>query len=204
MNAKGPIFLSASVPVEGRQGYETCEPYLIKEAVSALVEVVLGRNLLVWGGQPAITPMIWEAAKQYDVPYQNVVQLYQSKYFLGHYPEENIAFPNYVETEIVEGNRGASLLHMRRRMLSDHKFSAAVFIGGMEGVLEEYEIFQELNPLATVIPVPSPGGVSRDLFSKRKDFPEEFGSAIDYSFWFYKLLGVDLLAPRTNILNQLN
>ena len=151
----------------------------------------------MWGGQPAITPMLWEAAKQYSVPYQNAVQLYQSKFFEGRYPKENIAFPNFVETDAVDGDLDLSLLKMRRVMLSDHNYSAAVFIGGMEGIREEYNLFRELNPYAFVLPIPSPGGVSRDLYYQEHILPSEIEHAIDYSFWLYKMLNVDMLTKRT-------
>ena len=197
MTELGPIFLSASVPVEGREGYASAEPYLIKEAVSALMEVVLGRRLLVWGGQPAITPMLWEAAKQYSVPYQNIVQLYQSKIFSGRYPPENTAFPNFIETDAVDNHEARSLNHMRHCMLSAHEYSAAVFIGGMEGIREEYHIFRDLHPNAAVIPVPSPGGVSRELYHEQGSQPADFERAIDYSFWLYQLLNIDMLKERS-------
>lgn len=202
MRAQGPIFLSASVPVEGRRGFETGEAYLIKEAVSALVEVVLGRRLLVWGGQPAITPMLWEAARQYSVSYENVVRLFQSKYFEGRYPPENTAFPNFKETEVVNDDLGASLLQMRRVMLSSYPFSAAVFVGGMEGVWGEYQLFKEYNPDATVIPIPSPGGVARELYKEERTLPAALEHAIDYSYWLYKLLDVDMLSKRQNSLES--
>ena len=59
------IFLSAGVP-DPRRGPEyakTADTVAIAAAVSALVHVTLGRRLLVWGGQPAITPMIWFVAE---------------------------------------------------------------------------------------------------------------------------------------------
>ncbi len=54
------IFLSAGVPDPNRgpQYAKTADTVAITAAVSALVHVTLGRRLLVWGGQPAITPMI--------------------------------------------------------------------------------------------------------------------------------------------------
>lgn len=200
MKMQGPIFLSASVPIPKRKGFSTSEAYLIKEAVSALVEVVLGRRLLVWGGQPAITPMLWEAAKQYSVSYEKVVQLYQSKFFEGQYPKENLRFPNFIGTKNISNNLPQSLLEMRRKMLSAHQYSAAVFIGGMEGISAEYEIFKELNPEAVVIPIPSPGGVSRELYHQIDNLPVELEHAIDYSFWLYKLLEIDMLSERFNII----
>ena len=54
------IFLSASVPdpKRGPDYAATSDSVAITSAVSALVHVTLGRRVLVWGGHPAITPMI--------------------------------------------------------------------------------------------------------------------------------------------------
>lgn len=59
------IFLSAGVP-DPRRGPEyaaTADTVAITAAVSALVYVTLGRRPLIWGGHPAITPMIWVIAE---------------------------------------------------------------------------------------------------------------------------------------------
>lgn len=54
------IFLSASVPRVGRGNFhESADPFLIQFAVRELLTVALGRRQIVWGGHPAITPMIW-------------------------------------------------------------------------------------------------------------------------------------------------
>lgn len=197
------IFLSASVPKEGSRWYEDHDPFLIKEAVAALIEVVMGRLLLVWGGHPAITPMIWEAAKMYHVSYAKVVKLYQSEYFKGSYPEENKKFGNFVETESIRGDLQASLAHMRKVMLSQHDFKAAVFIGGMEGVEEEYALFRELHPKACLLPIPSPGGCSRELYCRNRDLlPAELEFAVDFTYWFYKLLKPDLASNRKKSLES--
>ena len=202
MKATPSIFLSASVPIEGRLGSEDYDPFLIREAVSALIEVILGRYHLVWGGQPAITPMIWEAAKRYDVSYPDVVTLYQSAYFKNNYPKENIKFGNFVETEAVPGDRSASLEIMRRHMLTRHNFVGAVFIGGMEGIAEEYALFREKNPNAFTLPIPSPGGYSRHLFEQSPWLRPELATAVDFTFWFYELLDVDMSIIRQRKLER--
>lgn len=82
------IFLSASVP-DGRRAPDfaaTADTVAITAAVSALVHVVLGRRLLIWGGHPAITPMIWTVAENFGVDYGRWVQLYQSLYFKDEFP----------------------------------------------------------------------------------------------------------------------
>lgn len=199
------IFLSASVPEVGRAGSDDFDAFLIKEAVTALIEVILGRYLLVWGGQPAITPMIWEASRRYNVSYPGVVTLYQSAYWKGRYPKTNTAFGNFVETEAVPSDKVASLAKMRNQMLSNHDFHGGVFIGGMEGVLNEYEIFKSHNPRAVVLPIPSPGGTSRILFQgeqREGRLPKELEDAVDFTYWFQKLLDVDLSIPRAHSLKD--
>src|SRR5215475_2836912 len=89
------VFLSASVPVIGRGNYyETADPFLIQSAVREFVTVALGRRLIVWGGHPAITPMVWAVCEDLGVSYADAVVLYQSKYFKGLVPEENERFGN--------------------------------------------------------------------------------------------------------------
>lgn len=51
------IFLSASVPVNGRGDYyETADPFLIQCAVREFAIAVVRKMKIVWGGHPAITP----------------------------------------------------------------------------------------------------------------------------------------------------
>lgn len=195
MNA---IFLSASVPVPGREGFDTASPYLIREAVSALVEVALGRRLLVWGGHPAITPMIWAASERLGVDYATNVRLYQSLFFKDQFPEDNTRFKNVVFTD-ARGDRNASLEHMRRRMLSESEFDAAVFVGGMEGIREEFQLAKEFVSLKSLIPIPSPGGVARTLFSDWPEAPRDLENALDFTHWLYTLLQIAPNAPRAGV-----
>ena len=192
MTNRDAVFMSASVPTRDRKGYDSADSYLIREAVMALVEVILGRKLLVWGGQPAITPMIWRSANRYKIPYDKTVLLYQSKFFRDSYPEENTKFGNFVEVDAVDNDRDKSLRVMRETMFKDFDYSAAVFIGGMEGVVDEFELFSEFNPNATKIALPTPGGVSRELFERIPELPTELKYAIDYSNWFYELLKIKM------------
>ena len=97
----GAIFLSASVPDPKRspQHAKTADTVAITSAVGALVYVTLGRRRLVWGGHPAITPMIWVVAESMGVDYGKWVKLYQSKFFKEDFPEDNEQFRNVVLTE---------------------------------------------------------------------------------------------------------
>lgn len=158
------IFLSASVPVEGRGNYhETADPFLIQCAVRELVIAVIRDRQIVWGGHPAITPMIWHICEDLKVDYSQRIVLYQSRFFEDQFPEENKRFHNVHFIEKVNGDREASLLRMRVEMLSRKDLDAAVFIGGMEGVEAEYRLFKQFHSDAKVLPVAAPGGAALHL-----------------------------------------
>lgn len=158
------IFLSACVPLITRGTYhETANPFLIQCAVREMVIAAIQRYKIVWGGHPAITPMIWNICEDLDIDYSDAVVLYQSRFFEDDFPEENRRFKNVIFTNAVYGNREASLLMMRKEMLSRSDLVGAVFIGGMEGVETEHEIFKHYHPDARVLSVPSPGGAALNL-----------------------------------------
>jgi hypothetical protein len=194
MNA---IFLSASVPVIGRGTYfQTADPFLIQLAVRELMTLALGRRLIVWGGHPAITPMVWAVCEDLGVNYAEAVVLYQSRFFEELFPEENKHFANVKFVDSVDGDREASLLTMRRAMLSRPDLEAAVFIGGMEGVLAEHALFQELHPSARIVAVPSPGGAARQLAQTLDQLSEADTSNVDFATLFYDKLGINPIERR--------
>ena len=87
------IFLSASVPVAGRGSYyQTAEPFLIQLAVREFLTLALGRRRIVWGGHPAITPMVWAVCEDLGVEYADSVTLYQSKVLRGCFSRGEQAF----------------------------------------------------------------------------------------------------------------
>jgi hypothetical protein len=192
------IFLSAGVldPKRGPGYSATADTVAINAAVSALVHVALGRRPLVWGGHPAITPMVLEVARGLDVDYGKWVTLYQTDFFNEEYPEDNEQFKNVVYTEKVEGDLGASLLNMRRRMFSEHKFSSAVFIGGMDGILEEFDLFKELQPKASLVPVISTGGAALALLDQVNNTSDDLSIDLDYVALFHRHLGISMREKR--------
>ena len=195
---KPAIFLSASVPEAGRAGYESANRLLIREAVAALAEVILGRRLLVWGGQPAITPMMWAAAEGLGAVYSTSVHLFQSSYWADRYPEDNKRFGNVTYVPAVPDDKAASLLALRTAMFRRYVYSAAVFIGGMEGVVHEYELFGEMCPGAKRVCLASPGGVSRMLFDR--DGGDDFErDSIDFTRMLYRDLQIDTDERREGI-----
>jgi hypothetical protein len=90
--------------------------------------------------------------------YVSWVKLYQSRYFEDEFPEDNERFRNVTYTEVVPHDRQKSLLMMRERMFTERTFGHAVFIGGMGGIIDEFELFRKLQPSAKVLPVISPEG----------------------------------------------
>lgn len=161
------IFLSASIPVAERGNYyETANPFLIQAAVREFVTAALGRRLIVWGGHPAITPMVWAVCEDLGLEFAKSVVLYQSRFYQEVFPEENKRFGNVVYVDATPGDQEASLLRMREAMLSRKDLDAAVFVGGMEGILVEYDLFAKFHPNAKVLTVAAPGGAARQLAQK--------------------------------------
>lgn len=178
------IFLSASVPVVGRGNYyETADPFLIQFAVRQLVTATIRDRKIVWGGHPAITPMILTICEDLQIDYSKSVILYQSRFFEDQFPQENTHFNNIILIDAVPGDRDISLTLMREAMLSREDLKAAVFVGGMEGVEIEYQMFRNFHPDGKVLPVPAAGGAARDLAIKRGD-SEDLLDDVDFARMF--------------------
>jgi len=158
------IFLSASIPDPERDRiyYDTADIVAIRDAVRALATVIIPHSKLVWGGHPSITPLIRYVLQRLGRNVQDHVILYQSLFFERGFIDDNGAFEHVVYTEKYP-TRKESISYMRSRMLSEHRFDAAVFIGGMEGIRDEYEIFKEKHPNALIIPVASTGAAAKIL-----------------------------------------
>ncbi len=181
------IFLSASIPVEGRGNYyETADPFLIQFAVRELVKAVIRQTKIVWGGHPAITPMILAICQDLNIDYSQSVILYQSRFFADQFPQENSHFENIILVDAVANDREASLLKMREQMLSRQDLKAAVFIGGMEGMEAEYKLFRNFHPTAKVLPVAAPGGAARQLAEmiSQNDEVDRY-SSVDFARLFH-------------------
>src|SRR5450830_912969 len=145
------IFLSAGLP---RGNYHlNSDPFLIHIAVREFMNTVLGRHLIVWGGHPAITPMVWAACEDLGVDFSSACILYQSNYYADLFPEENKRFKNTNYIDAIPNDEQQSLFLMRQAMLSRNDLSAAVFIGGMEGIFAEYELFSKYHPDSKIVTV---------------------------------------------------
>ena len=186
------IFLSASVPTAPRsQNFPPADPYLIQASVRAFVLTALGRRLIVWGGHPSITPMVWTAAEDLEVSFQDAVRLYQSRHFKDEFPKINQRFDNVTLTDDVRGDREASLLAMRIRIFNSHPFDGAVFIGGMEGVEKEFNLFRSIHKTARIVLVASGGGATAALAREHPNLAENTTRPFDYGGLFIKRLEID-------------
>lgn len=188
---KKSIFLSASVPTYGREFFDSCHPYQIQIAVRSLLLLALGRQRLVFGGHPSITPMVYAAGKSFGLNTIECATIYQSAFFEDKFPLENQGFAD-IRVVTKEKTLRDSILSMRRRMLEDNEFEVGIFIGGMKGIIDEYEMFREKAPEAKVIAVRAGGGAAATLPSTQSDpviqALEESG---DYFSLFNSILGID-------------
>lgn len=172
------VFLSASIPDPDRWegAYDALE---VTDAVVASARAVLtAGGMLVTAAHPTIAPLLMYVAAERpatDGPPQVIV--YQSDLFGDVLPEPTRRFGEdgiselrwtpAAEGEAPEPGRWhRSLRVMRHRMLSETDPAAAIFVGGMEGIADEFDIFQELFPGRPVYPIGRPGGEARALAAR--------------------------------------
>jgi hypothetical protein len=167
------IFLSASIPLPDRDAkyFETADIVAIRDAIIALTTVVLPKHKLIWGGHPSITPLINYVMEKLGLKIQEHVKMYQSLWFKDKFPEDNNKFENIVFTESLK-DIPSSIQLMRERMLFENEYAAAVFIGGMNGIEDEYKMFYENHPNAILLPIASTGAATRILYDNL--LPDQF------------------------------
>lgn len=187
------IFLSASVPVIGRADGKylaTADIIAIRDAVIALTSVALPQYHLIWGGHPSITPLIANVLRHSNKEVNASVTVYQSGFFVKEFPKENKDVEHIVVTEDL-GDRDKSLDLMRRRMLIENDYVAAVFIGGMNGVEDEFELFTSIHPDAKVLPVASTGAAAQIVYERNAgEFDARLKTDMAYASLFKDLLEV--------------
>jgi hypothetical protein len=185
------IFLSAGIPsTEGHEGDEVIATDLIsiRDAVRALSTVSVSKARIVYGGQPVITGLIHEVMANATPEIKDHIILYQSEHYEDLYPEENDGFLHKVFVEQAEDKK-SSLAKMRKKMLTDRDYDAAVFIGGSKGVSEEFKLLKRTHPEVPVIPLASTGGASAIIYEQfHTDFSERLESDLGYMSIFRELL----------------
>jgi hypothetical protein len=190
-----PVFLSASVPLpppsRHETYFETADQIAIRDAIRALVSAVLPSGLIVFGGHPAITPMMRLLIIDQGLQVASHIVLYQSKCFEPTFPPEVREFENLIIVEEVTNNQDASLTLMRDRMIRSYDFVAGVFIGGMEGVEEEYRMFRKIHPNKPAFPIASTGAAALQLFNEYMPDRKELLEDLRYLSLFRRLLGLN-------------
>ena len=183
------IFLSASIPLPERHPiyYETADVIAIRDSVIALASTVLPKHRLIWGGHPSITPLVNYVMQKQKYNIQEHIKIYQSLWFKDKFPEDNNEFENIIYTEKM-ADISSSIRLLRNRMLSENSFDAAVFIGGMDGIEDEYRMFMEYHPQAIIIPLASTGAASKLLFNNLINKNERFMTDYAYSSIFQEFL----------------
>lgn len=170
------VFLSASIP-ESARWKGNYDPYEITDAVVAAVRAVFtASGRLVCAVHPTIAPLLLNVANAFPpLPGQEpLTRIYQSEYFsaqlvaetrqLERRPDLGEIIWTPAATAVLEDERReGSLRIMRRRMLEDGKPAAAIFVGGMEGIRSEFDLFRRLYPKRPVYPLARPGGAAAEL-----------------------------------------
>ena len=173
---KRQMFLSASIPIKGRVPFDgDIQTKRIRDAVLALVTVCKDRDMeLVFGGHPAISPLVHHAAESLGVI--DSIWIYQSRFYEHLMPEEAKKFRRLIFTP-KEGDRLESERTMREQMLDPHRwnYQIAFFVGGMEGVFIEAGMFGTKYPNSPMIPLRETGGAARLMEpSQNPDFQKTF------------------------------
>ncbi|MGY1826534.1 SLOG domain-containing protein [Blastococcus sp. SYSU DS0541] len=163
-----PVLLSASFP-SGRRG-ERFAPYdadAVADAVTALVAAVFAANgRIVFGGHPTITPLVLRMAADHAA--RDAVSVYQSEEFRDLITEPTRELERLGFGTIVPTPRGRDLsesLALMRHMMVERNTDmvGALFVGGMEGIADEYAIVGELRPTLARLPLTAPGGAAARL-----------------------------------------
>ncbi len=182
------VFLSASIPLptRHRRFYDTADVLAIREAIKALVEIVLPVGRLTCGGHPTITPLLALFAREAKLDSDHLT-IFQSKLHEAILPAENAAFADIRMIDAVGTDVEASHSKMREAMLTSQPFDAAVFIGGMEGIHIEADMFAARWPNSKLIPVGATGAAASELANQER-FPEIFRTERTYPTLFRRQL----------------
>jgi|GEM_PF-717515 len=210
------VFLSASIP-EKRSSYPEFEKREIIDAVVAFSRATLDSGgRLVFGGHPTISPLILHVATQERRrigSQEHLVDVYQSRWFEDVIPE---CTRRLVGLEEVPGAQIAKLYYtprmstekesleeMRRIMLIERNPCCAIFIGGKDGIIEEFDMFTRYYTSRPVYCIGSPGGSScqlaKSIFKNEKNIKWNYLRVNKRDLLFskhYPLLAADVILDR--------
>lgn len=185
------VFLSASIPLPDRDPkyIGTADISAIRDAVNALAKVVIPNAILVWGGHPSITPLIRVILEKLKIDVSKHVILYQSEFFNKIFPPDNEQINCIKLINEIKDNKDESLALMRKEMIEGNDFIAGIFIGGMEGVEDEFKLFKQYHPDALLLPVATTGAAALSIYqASPENYMEELNTDYAYMALFTKLL----------------
>jgi hypothetical protein len=183
------VFLSASFPSGDRaERFPGHGPAEVADATTAIVRGVLtAGGQLVFGGHPTITPLVLLVAGEMrgrpnspsppagdpGAGSEPSIQVFQSDVYRDSVTDETrrleeLGYGRIVWTEAAEGESPResvrSLRHMREQMLESCQPIAGFFVGGMEGIHEEYQLALDmLGRDFRAFPVHGAGGAAQEL-----------------------------------------
>lgn len=170
------VFLSSSIPDPDRWS-GSFDPLEITDAVVALGRTCLTRGYrLVTAAHPTIAPLLLYVAAEFPPEDGARVLVYQSLLFEDVLPTAtrrfeadgigDVIWTAAVEDEVpLPGRWNGSLRVMRDQMLRETDPAAAIFIGGMDGISAEFELFTDAFARPTYA-VGRPGGEAANLVDR--------------------------------------
>jgi len=184
------VFLSASIPyqkdtIKNSHYLKTAQPRRVIDAVSFLARAVFCRELnLIFGGHPAISPMVLDIARRFLDQTEPRVAVFQSMFFYQMIPQDTLRLAEWDYGHLFwtqrcsatpsKNERDASLTWMRTVMLHCPNLVAAVFVGGMEGCEEEADLARNLPGKLPCFAIGSSGSAAGDLL---KSDPQRFSGS---------------------------
>ena len=179
------LVLSASLPVE-RAGCQMTEaerkiarsgrPDAVRAFVVALARTLRASDTgLIFGGHPSITallaPIVMEG--QAGEPWLRLVQ--DDRYWDRFIEEVGVIVHSpEVEGLCLEAPHGVDgLKHLRSVMVGLDGVVGAVFVGGLEGIRQEFEVFGKRHPSLPRLAVGLGGGMAAELLLDRSEATED-------------------------------
>lgn len=197
------VFLSSSIPSSARWegNYDAME---ITHAVVACARAVLSvGGTIVTAAHPTISPLLLYVAGEFPRISGQApsIIVYQSRLFEEDLPVEtsemakggvaDLRWTRAVRGDDQSDSRkwGRSLFQMRLQMLTNESPFAAVFIGGMEGILAEHRLFSALHRRKPTYSIFRPGGEAANLvFRSPQPIVEALMSELSYPTIFHDVV----------------
>jgi hypothetical protein len=187
------VFLSASIPDPARWQGDFDAREITDAVVAACRAVLTVGGTLVTAAHPSIAPLLLYVAGEFppQPAREPRVITYQSALFEDVMPEATLRFAesgvgDFRVTPAADGDEprpgrwDRSLRVMRETMFAQAAPVAAIFVGGMEGIRDEFDLLRETSPGTALYPLARPGGEAARLQSgSERDTVRELLSTSD-------------------------